>query len=203
MKPRGRGAGFTLLEVVIALSIVGTLVGIVVGGLRLGLAAWRQGDARAETLQRGRSVSQILIRTLAGTHPYRAGATEPAAYRIVFEGTPDRLAFVTVTPPLPTPTPVAFSAVTIEGEALGLTIQQRVLPAREPFERVPPALTDPTVVAVRFRYLRPEDAIWQNRWDGAEEKSLPAAIEIALTTEESGRRVEHRPVVVALRALTP
>jgi general secretion pathway protein J len=203
MKPPGRAEGFTLVEVVIAVSIVGALLAIVVGGLRVGLAAWRQGDARADTLQRSRSLTQLIIRTLAGTHPYREGAIGPTASGIVFEGAPDRLAFVTATPPLPDPVPIAFTAVTLAGEAEGLTMRQRPLPAHEPFELGPAALTDPAVVAVRFRYRRAEDAPWQNRWNGALEKALPGAVEIALTTEQNGRRVEHRPVVVVLRALTP
>ena len=203
MRPPGRTGGFTLIEVVIAVGIVGALLAIMVGGLRVGLASWRHGDARAEAHQRGRSLTQLLVRTLAGTHPYRVGAIERAASGIVFEGTPDRLAFVTATPPLPEPSPIAFTAVMLAGEAEGLTLRQRPLPAQEPFEPGPAALTDPAVVAVRFRYRRLDDATWQDRWAGALEKALPGAVEIALTTEQNRRRVEHRPVVVVLRALTP
>ena len=43
--------GFTLVEVVIALTIVATLLVVMFAGLRVGMAAWQRGDERAETLQ--------------------------------------------------------------------------------------------------------------------------------------------------------
>ena len=48
--------GFTLLELVMALAIVGALVVIAFSGVRIALAAWRQGEERAEAHQHIRSV---------------------------------------------------------------------------------------------------------------------------------------------------
>src|SRR5262249_16796544 len=61
-KPRG----FTLVEVVIALTIVATLLVVLFAGLRVGIAAWQRGDERSQALERARSVNQIVTRTLAG-----------------------------------------------------------------------------------------------------------------------------------------
>ncbi len=198
-----RRRGFTLVEVVIALNIVAALLAIMFGGLRLGLAAWRQGDARAETLQRARGLSLLLMRALGGTHPYRAAATGRQASQLVFEGEPDRVAFVTSAPAVPPPIPIAFTAVTFSREESGLTIRQKALPNREPFEPVAPTLVDATVADMRFRYLRREEGTWQDRWDATQEKALPGAVEVTLTTEEAGQRVEHAPIVVTLRVATP
>jgi general secretion pathway protein J len=201
--------GFTLIEVVIALAIVAALLTVMFGGLRVGVAAWRQGDARAEALQHTRSVSQLLTRALAGAHPYRAGAAGPEAARLVFVGESDRIAFVTATPPMPFPVPIAFAAVAITRDGSGLVFWQKPLPDRDPFERLAPVVTDATVAALRLRYRRPtdparaQDGAWDDRWDGAQEPTLPAAVEIRLTVTQGTHRVELAPVVVALRVTTP
>ncbi len=193
--------GFTLIEVVLALAIVGALLGVMFGGLRLGVAAWRQGDARAEALQHARSLSQLLTRALAGAHPYRAGADADAA-RVVFQGEADRIAFVTSTPPMPFARPIAFAAVSFSRDESGLVVLQKPLPDREPLERLSAAVADPTVTALRLRYLRP-GAGWEPRWDGAQEQALPAAVEVALTTTAVDRHGELAPVIITLRVLTP
>ena len=49
--------GFTLVELIIALAIVGALLAVAFGGLRVALAAWRQGEDRAEAHQHARGVA--------------------------------------------------------------------------------------------------------------------------------------------------
>ena len=71
---RGRRGerGFTLVEVIIALAIVGALLVIAFGGLRVATSAWQQGEDRAEAHQHTRSVALILARAMSGAYPYRA-----------------------------------------------------------------------------------------------------------------------------------
>lgn len=190
-----RGSGFTLIEVVIALSLVAALLAITFGGLRVGLAAWRQGDARAEHLQRGRSLNQLLVRAVGGAHPYQVEAAGEEPAPPAFAGEPDRLAFVTSRPPVPLAAPIAFTAVTVSQEETRLTIREGALPSRSPFAGLLPVLVDPSIVGLRFRYLRGEDRTWAERWDGAVEHALPAAVEITLP--------EQPPLVVAIQVVTP
>src|SRR5439155_5634866 len=69
--PVTRGArGFTLLEVLIALAIVGALLVIAFGGMRVALGAWRQGEDRAEAYQHVRGVALSLARTVGSAYPY-------------------------------------------------------------------------------------------------------------------------------------
>ena len=98
---RGRQRGFTLIEIVIALSIVGALLVIMFGGLRVGLGAWRRGEDRAELLEHERNVDQMMDRAITGSYLFNPGATPASQPGILFEGAPDRLAFVTVAPPVP------------------------------------------------------------------------------------------------------
>lgn len=201
----GRQRGFTLIEIVIALSIVGALLVIMFGGLRVGLGAWRRGEDLAELLEHERNVDQIVDRAVTGSYLYNPGTTPASQPGILFEGAPDRLAFVTVAPPVPPSVPIAFTAVTISletGAAPGLAIRQKALPNLDPFEAVPPAFVDPAVTALRFRYLREVGADWEERWDATKEKGLPVAVEVMLTTQFGGRRIEHPPLVIPIR-VTP
>jgi general secretion pathway protein J len=203
MRPRQRG--FTLIEVVLALSIVGALLVIMFGGLRVGLGAWSRGEERAELLEHERNVDQLLDRAVTGSYLYRPETGPENKTGILFQGDPDRLAFVTVAPPVPASVPIAFTAVTLSletGDHPGLTIRQKALPNQDPFESVPPVIVDPAVTALRFRYLREAGADWEENWDATKEKGLPLAVEVTLTTLFAGRRIEHPAMVVQLR-VTP
>jgi hypothetical protein len=177
------------------------------GGLRVGLAAWQRGDERAEVLDRARSITQIVTRTLGAAHPYMTSAQGGEAPRLLFEGAPDRVAFVTSAPPFPTAAPIAFTAVTLSqdaGPVPGLAVRQKPLPNGEPFDRgLQPALVDGTVTDVRFRYLRELDRAWTESWDTAQEKALPLAVETTLTIVHAGRSAPQPPLLVSLPVRTP
>ena len=202
-----RQRGFTLVEVVIALTIVATLLVVMFGSLRVGLAAWQRGDERAEVLDRARSITQIVTRTLGAAHPYMSSAQGGEAARLLFEGTPDRVAFVTAAPPFPTAAPIAFTAVALSqdaGPAPGLAVRQASLPNAVPFDRgLQPALVEGTVGDVRFRYLRESDRVWTERWDAAQENALPLAVEVTLTIVQAGRGAPQPPLIVSLPVRTP
>ena len=196
--------GFTLVEVVIALTIVATLLVVMFAGLRVGMAAWQRGDERAETLQRTRSLMQVLTRSLAATNPYKTPPTKGEPARLLFEGEPDRLAFVTTAAPFPAAEPIAYTAVTLSQDpGAGLAIRQKALPNEKPFERLPPVAVDGSSAAIAFRYLKDDSRAWTDRWDTANEKTLPAAIEVTLTLVQGGRPIQQPPLTISLKVLAP
>jgi len=197
-----RERGFTLVEVVIALTIVATLLVITFAGLRVGLAAWQRGDERGQALERARSVTQIITRTLGAAYPYQVAAAGREPARVLFEGAADRVGFVTAAPPFPGAEPVAFTAVTLglsTGAAPGLALTQKVLPNDKPFDAgLVPVFVDGAVTGVRFRYLKNTTGEWTNTWDAAAEKTLPLSIEVTLTILQAGRSVEQPPLIVSV-----
>ena len=196
--------GFTLIEVIIALTIAATLLVVMFAGLRVGLAAWQRGDERAEALQRERSITEILTSALAATHPYQVAARGREPAHLLFEGEPDRVAFVTTAAPFPAAQPIAYTAVTLSQDAgSGLAIRQKALPNDQPFDRLAPTVVDATVTTVAFRYLRESDRAWTDRWDVAAEKALPVAIEVTLTIARGARAVERPPLLISLPVTAP
>lgn len=200
-----RARGFTLLEVLLALSIVAALVTIAFGGMRIALAAWRQGEDRAEAHQHVRSTALVLARAIGAAYPYRASrglAPEPV---VLFEGAPRRLAFVTQLPPFPPAASIAFTAVVIELQesgAPGLAVRQRPLPNRDPFEEAEVVFRDPTVTALEVRYLD-EAGAWQEQWKVDEDRGTPRAVRLAIEVTQQGRTVQLPPLTVNLRTAPP
>jgi general secretion pathway protein J len=186
-----RGArGFTLLELVLALAIVGALLVIMFGGLRVALAAWTVGERRTDVLEHERGLVQLLSRSVSATYPYQAEDAGADQGRILFHGEPTQLSFVTLEPPMPSPAPIAFTAVTITQDAVaGLVIRQQVLPNRAAFELAQP--------------VDPGSGEWRERWDADSDEDLPRALEIRLATAIQGRLVEEPVLIVPIRAVRP
>lgn len=200
---RPHNRGFTLIEILLAISIGAALLVVVFGGVRAGLAAWGRGEARAAALEHSRSLAQVLGRALAGAYPYRGTLTEGIPEGVIFDGRPDRLTFVTVSPSIAPPIPIAFTAVMLSRDDQGLALRQLVLPNLERLERLAPVLIDSTVIEVRFRYLGQGDQAWKDQWDMSKETSLPRAVEIRLAMTVGSRGVEQQPpLVVPVRVLT-
>ena len=198
-----RGRGFTLIEVALALSIAAAVLVIVFGGLRVGLAAWGKGEARAARLDHARGVLVLLERALDGAFPYRFVPAERREARVLFAGRPDQLTFATLAPPFPGAVPIAFTAVSLSSEETGLALRQQVLPSPLAFDRLPPVLVDGETAAVRFRYLGETPGAWQEEWDMGREETIPRAIEITLVGRGNPRGAAAHVVTVPIRAAMP
>ena len=194
--------GFTLLELLLALAIVGALVVIAFSGVRIALASWRQGEDRAEAYQHLRGVALTLAGALGSTYPYNAPRGDTPTAVLLFAGAPSSLEFVTQNAPYPASVPVAFTAVVIElsttGERQGLVIRQRVLPNRNPFTDAKLAFNDPTLTELSFSYLD-DNGGWQDTWDVDTQKRLPRAIRINVGGTLNGRPQALLPLTVPLR----
>jgi prepilin-type N-terminal cleavage/methylation domain-containing protein len=204
-RPARDARGFTLVELLIALAIVGALVAIAFGGLRVAVTSWRQGEDRAEAHQHVRSVALVLARAVSAAYPYRASrglAPEPV---VLFEGSENRLEFVTQAPPFPAAIPIAFTAVVLsidDGGEPGLVVRQQALPNRDPFSEATVVYRDPGVTRLALAYLD-ETGAWKDAWDAAEARATPRAVKVTVATARNGRTEELPPLTVALRTASP
>ena len=184
------------------MSIVGALIVIAFGGMRVAIAAWQQGENRVEAHQHVRAVAHTLSRALGAAYPYRASkGTSPEAV-VLFDATEKKLEFVTQSPPLPMQAPIAFTAVGIaleEGEQPGLVVRQRALPNRDPFTEGAVVMRDPSVNSLTFSFLN-EDGTWMDTWNGQDTKTIPRAVQLRLGVTLNGRTQSMPPMTVTLRA---
>jgi general secretion pathway protein J len=180
---RRRGErGFTLVELIIALAIVGALLVVAFAGLRVAVSAWRRGDDHTEVQQHTRSLTVTLARAVGAAYPYRAPRREGETALLLFRGEAERVEFVTPASPFPAAVPAAFTAVVIElgttGERKALVVRQRILPNHAPFTDASVTFEDPMISTLTLSYLG--DSGWQDTWDAESEGALPRAIKLAL-----------------------
>ena len=102
-------AGFTLIELIVSLSIVAIIITLGLGGVRLGITARDVGEQKVETYQRLRIITEQLTQKLQSTYPVFVAqkdgaplAQGPTSSRriMAFEGESDSLRFVTFASPL-------------------------------------------------------------------------------------------------------
>ncbi len=103
--------GFTLLELILALTIVGFIVAFSLGSIRLGITARNVGEERVETYQRLRVIADLVTQKIKSAYPVfvlppnrlRRGAPDPGekpSRILAFEGREDSIRLVTFANPL-------------------------------------------------------------------------------------------------------
>jgi general secretion pathway protein J len=96
VRTRSEG-GFTLLELLLAITILGLVMSVLASGLRFGARAWESGNARAEQLTELGVVQGFLRQLIGQARPLPIeGAAAPA--KAPFDGAPHGMAFTALPP---------------------------------------------------------------------------------------------------------
>jgi general secretion pathway protein J len=190
-----RTTGFTLLEVIVTLTILGFIVLIVFGAFRLGLSSWERGESTREDYQKVRTVTQMISRQIKSIVPYKVKSKKAEGDYLAFEGKVRSLKFVSAFPiKAKQPEGLVYGIYEFkeEGKEGGRLIlyEQRVL-NKDLFEETPKEELGATLIEgiskIRFEYYREGDPEknrtegWVEEWDTKEEKELPKALRMTLT----------------------
>lgn len=203
-----REAGFTLLELLIAITILGLLATILFGGLRFGTRVWNTGDLALERFSEVQSAYEVMRRTLTRAvplSPASAAADADDGEIGVFEGGVQGLRFLGPAPAGAMPGSIYQFALQAEGDderkrlvlslrplhALGETANSRDL------SRV--VLLD-GVRAIRFAYFgeTPESdtPAWLSAWEDGQ--GLPVLISVQIEFRPGDPRVWPQLIVAPM-----
>lgn len=184
--------GFTLLEVLIALTIFGIVVVVIYGSLNLAIKAWERGETDAERNQETRIIADIIEQQVRSTYPYcfREGNEETPAFR----GERQSARFIS-TIGLATGDIVGLVFVSYFIEpGKGLMLCEKRVFSKKMFEdesslREESILLSSSVSEISFEY-ETEDGEWKEYWDIKEMLVFPRSMRITLEflKSESGEK---------------
>ena len=180
-----RRAGFTLVELIAALVVVGLIGAIVAGTLRLGVRAQERLLARTEAMEDRRVVLGQLRRHLEAVEPL--WLVGPDEMRVAFRGDARELWFAAEMPGGDGAGGVWLARLALTGDAgdLALTVQRQMLAEARGFV-LDTGAERGTIVdrlqGARFAYS--DGRRWLDRWDDA--TRLPAKIRLTLGTADQG-----------------
>ncbi len=185
---RDRHAGFTLLELLVATTLLAAALALAFATLRASSAMAVRGEQQAQRSERMRAVEGFLRRRVASTLPIAFDLNEQTGIPLRFLGEPDRIRFVADLPNyLGRGGPHLHDIRVVESRRGGLRLEvgfavvmtNEVIEERQP--RSPELLVD-GLREVRFRYrsLTADNRIgeWQDRWEQGDRLPLQVSIEI-------------------------
>jgi general secretion pathway protein J len=183
-------SGFTLVEILVAVALVGLLSTLIVAGLRLGAQAWTKAGQRSADAGDIDAVQDLVRYTIASAYPTYASA-DPTDRAVAFDGDRKSLALVA-------PLPAAIEAgvwarerffVAQHGDAAALFMAWRLdLPASDEGTPLPEStvLLLDHVRAAHFDYFGPsddrEDRVWQESW--TDRRFLPEMVRVHIERDD-------------------
>ena len=199
--------GFTLIEVIVTLTILGFILLILLGAFRLGLSAWERGESIREEYQKMRTATQLISQQIKSVVPYKIKTKKAEGDYLAFEGKPHSLKFVS-TLSIKAKQPEGFVYVIYEFKEGGrdggslILYEQRVLNKdffeERPKEELAVSLFE-GISNLRFEYFREEDPEqnkaegWVEEWIAKEEKELPKAFKMTMTYKNGKRETKEIP----------
>ena len=197
--------GFTLLELLVAITLLGLLMAALFGGLRLGARVWESAEARLDASARVQVVQEFLRQRLAAALPLEVMMlAEDGRLGFAFRGTAEELRFAG---PLPEHLGAGIYLMQLtlaeggaEGERRDLVLRWQPLdPAGDSPER-PPEPDERVLVegveALELAYfgaLDPrEPADWWPEW--TEQDAFPGLVRVQLRFAPGDRR--HWPELI-------
>jgi prepilin-type N-terminal cleavage/methylation domain-containing protein len=200
--------GFTLIEVVLALSIFALIGAVLYGAFSLSHSAVEKSQASFEDNQKLRSFTDLLGSYIRSTHPYRQSAQDTTVF---FDGQEDQLTFVSSISLAMGGRGMSKIRVAWEAAENGegpIQLEEEVpLRLNRNEDLNPGGLRSDVVIQervkeLRFAYLDPksEEEIWEERWDGREKLALPRAVRLSYR-DRSGKEIRWVfPVMMSVLA---
>ena len=170
-------SGMSLLEVLIALSLLGLITVMVMGGVTFGTQVWASNERAYDLLDNERTMERVLRRHISHTLPIKTddGRT------IAFEGTPTALQYLSNARVGDGAHGIHGELIRIENGAITLWTNRALLSDLIPQNWAPHPLKSST--AIGFQYLDVTTKTWRTNW--LQRDRLPALILVHFKGEDT------------------
>ena len=200
--------GFTLIEVVLALSIFALIGAVLYGAFSLSHRAVEKSQASFEDNQKLRSFTDLLGSYIRSAYPYRESSQDTT---VLFDGQEDQLTFVSSISLAMGGRGMSKIRVAWEAAENGegpIQLEEEVpLRLNRNEDLNPGGLRSDVVIQervkeLRFAYLDPknEEEIWEERWDGREKLALPRAVRLSYRNHDGKEIRWVFPVMISVLA---
>jgi len=193
--PGRRERGFTLLETVVALTLLAAMLAMLFGGMRMGIRAWEAGSGRGDRADQVLLAWSFVRKELAAAFPWRF--KDPLAVKLAFRGERERLRFVSMRPAEIGGGGLAFVSFEFEparGSATaGRLVMRRAFAAAantdfSPVDEAERFLLLDGVSEARFEYFGAENdttpPAWSDRWEFPQRLPSHVRLEVKLGEEK-------------------
>ncbi|MBI4826876.1 MAG: prepilin-type N-terminal cleavage/methylation domain-containing protein [Nitrospirae bacterium] len=167
--------GFTLVEILLAMTIM-SIVTLIVGSVfRLGMNAWERGESETAQTQKLRILSGLISQQIKSAYPYWMVFDGERA--VIFEGESDSLMFVTV---LTDADSSGFKWVRYFYKDGVLYYKEGPLPDKEFHDKISgdEEVFDPEIGKVTFSYFSSAEDEWLESWEAGE--GFPDAVRVQI-----------------------
>jgi general secretion pathway protein J len=210
--------GFTLVEVMVTLIVLGFVLLMIFGAFRLGLSAWERGESTKEEYQIVRIVSQLISQQMKSIVPYKIKTKKADGDYLAFEGKARSLKFVSA---------LSLRAKQAEGlvyvvyefkegrgeEGGHLVLYEQKALNRDFFED---ELKEDSGISllegithIRFEYYQEEDPDksqkegWIEEWNAKDVKAFPKALKMTILQKNGKGKGKGEEIPFMLMASLP
>jgi type II secretory pathway pseudopilin PulG len=199
--------GFTLLELLIAITLSILILVVLGAAMRLGYKSQAKGTERSEVTQKVRILEDRIAWLIRGAYPYYLKKTDEK--KIFFDGKSDRVGFVTSSIDSHGTGPEDLAGlkwVSIFTDSDGLKIREKVFFLEDVFDdsKGKVYLLDPEVRKIQFEFFEIKEdekqGDWISEWDPGDKETIPSAVKVTMTLERNGQKIVIPEMIVRLSA---
>ena len=205
-----KNKGFTLIELVIAITLSIVIVVILLAAMRLAYRSQEKGAERVAITQRTRILGDRLTWLIRGAYPFFLRKTEEQ--KLFFKGESGKIGFITTSVDIYGKGPedsAGLKWVSVFADRDGLKIREKVFFLEDVFddEGGKVYLLDPGVKKLEFEYYdvpqgdkEGDEGDWVSEWDPDEKEYIPAAVKFRITFEHEGKTFEMPEIIARINA---
>jgi len=195
--------GFTLLELLIAITLSILILVALGAAMRLGYKSQEKGTERSEVTQKVRILEDRIAWLIRGAYPLFLN--KPDEKKIFFDGKSDRAGFVTSSIDAHGTGPEDLAGlkwVSIFADSEGLKIREKIFFLEDVFDdsKGKVYLLDPEVRKIAFEFFEIKEGekqgSWISEWDPGDKETIPLAVKVKITLERNGLKIEIPEMIV-------